>query len=532
MSDDAEAANERKKIEDYLKLYCMEECLDEIVNGIIVDMPSNPYMAIAAAMEAKTMCEIIDISLSPIVVGQNIFGVQATVVTNIGPFTGVACYSTFAEENQPDEIRNYDALKSSIQDIILELDPTNISKIDQLMAAVPMIEMAESMAISIACCRAAARHKAIKPYQFISGLMEIDWKKRLQIPLPIVSILSRVSEDQSFTQNITLVATDRVQSFATALRMTMTASRAIAAHENMKKPSMVSSCGSASIAEIGLTDAIKMVKQALSDTGVSNIFKLGVNLSANQMIIPIEGEQEISSFQYKLDKGTAPLLEAPAADTPTPAKGKKTPSPVTVTAPSEVSGVEFVDHIDALWQDTEMVTIENVLHEKDIEGLKAMKKKIQETVTATRQAKSGRLEYCLTGVGNDLNCNLQVTINGPAFLAIADADVPQFLSEMPYNTIKLQLCNLPSMSSAIEICKKAKKYKLAVMVAASDMSIYPESPDTILADLAVGVGARQFSAGGLAVAENYSKYNRILEIVGENADTATFVGASFRVDKI
>lgn len=532
MSDDAEAANERKKIEDYLKLYCMEECLDEIVNGIIIDQPSNPYMAIAAAMEAKTLCEIIDISLSPAIVGQNIFAVQATVVTNIGPFTGVASYATDEEQTNVDEIRDYDALKSSIQDIILELDPTNVSKIDELIAGVPGIEMAESMAISIACCRAASRHKAIKPYQFISGLMGIDYEKKLNIPLPIVSVLSRVSEDRLFTQNINLVATNRAESFVETLCKIMTASRVIAANDSMKRPAMVSSCGSASVDEVGLMDAIKIVRQALSETGATNQFKLGVNFSADKMLMQVEGEETISVFQYRLDKGTAPVVDVPAA-VAAPVKGKKGGAAAAAAVEvAEASGVELVDSIDALWQDTEMVTIENPLHEQDVEGLRAMKKKIQETVTATRQARNGKLEYSLAGVGNDLNCNLQVTIAGPALLAIPESNMPAFLADMPYNTVKLQLCNLPSITSAIEICKKAKTYKLAVLVASSDTAIYPESPDTFLADLAVGVGARQFAAGGLAVAENYTKYNRILEILGESVDVATFVGSSFRVDKI
>jgi enolase len=124
-----------------------------------------------------------------------------------------------------------------------------------------------------------------------------------------------------------------------------------------------------------------------------------------------------------------------------------------------------------------------------------------------------------------------VTIDGTAFLAIPDADIPTLLQDTPYNTVKLQLCTLANISAALAICKKAKKCKMAIIAAVSDTSEYPETPDTILSDLAVGFGAKQLSAGGMAVGECCSKYNRVLEIVEESGESGVYVGAGFRVDK-
>ena len=51
-----------------------------------------------------------------------------------------------------------------------------------------------------------------------------------------------------------------------------------------------------------------------------------------------------------------------------PVKGKKGGAAAAAAVEvAEASGVELVDSIDALWQDTEMVTIENPLHEQDVE---------------------------------------------------------------------------------------------------------------------------------------------------------------------
>jgi hypothetical protein len=75
-----------------------------------------------------------------------------------------------------------------------------------------------------------------------------------------------------------------------------------------------------------------------------------------------------------MDKGTAPPLEPAAEAAATPAKGKGKAAPAAApAAPTEVSGVELVDHINALWMDTDIVTIENSLHPEDSDGLKALK---------------------------------------------------------------------------------------------------------------------------------------------------------------
>jgi hypothetical protein len=68
MSDEEGGASERQVIEDYLKTFCLEELLDEILNGVITERPKNPYTAIAKACEEKSLPEILDISIVPYLV--------------------------------------------------------------------------------------------------------------------------------------------------------------------------------------------------------------------------------------------------------------------------------------------------------------------------------------------------------------------------------------------------------------------------------------------------------------------------------
>jgi hypothetical protein len=38
------STSERRDIEDYLNLYCIEACMDEVLNEIVEKRPVNPYM--------------------------------------------------------------------------------------------------------------------------------------------------------------------------------------------------------------------------------------------------------------------------------------------------------------------------------------------------------------------------------------------------------------------------------------------------------------------------------------------------------
>ena len=138
MSDE-EVLNERQVIEDYLKTFCLEELLDEILNGVITERPKNPYIAIAKACEKKSLPEILDVSIVPYLVGRNLYGVRAILLTNISSFSGVASYPSNAVQLEPDSVRDYTTLNNALQEILTGLDPTNLSKIDDLISAMYVI---------------------------------------------------------------------------------------------------------------------------------------------------------------------------------------------------------------------------------------------------------------------------------------------------------------------------------------------------------------------------------------------------------
>lgn len=138
------------------------------------------------------------------------------------------------------------------------------------------------------------------------------------------------------------------------------------------------------------------------------------------------------------------------------------------------------------------------------------------------------LQYCLQGIGGDSSCHVQVPLDALAFLAVSNME--QYQQHLPFNCVKLQLSKFSCVSKAIEAVKKAQLVRWPVLVASSDIPTCKETPDTFIADLAVGIGAGQILAGGLFTTETTAKYNRIAEIAAESPNIR-FAAGQFRVEE-
>lgn len=234
--------DEKKLVEDYLAYYCLEECLDEAINNVVIEKPKNPYLAIAAFMETKLIPEILDITLKSHLVGR-IWGVKATVLTNLSSFCGVATYSG----RDMLSIKEYAGLEERARSALLGMDPTQIALIDSTILTIPDIDKAESLALSIACYRAAARHRGIQPYQVISGFMGLQ-DDEVTVPVPVVPILSRIIApgNNRSTQDIYMYAI-KAPSFELALQLCAQLTTDVARLPCVRTPLAMSACGCACV---------------------------------------------------------------------------------------------------------------------------------------------------------------------------------------------------------------------------------------------------------------------------------------------
>lgn len=142
-----------------------------------------------------------------------------------------------------------------------------------------------------------------------------------------------------------------------------------------------------------------------------------------------------------------------------------------------------------------------------------------------RDPASTTLQYCKNGIGGDDGCALQVVADG----GCTDASfIVNYESEMVYNTVKISLQKVGTISQAISLCEAARNANQSIAVSCDGGSI-PETDDSFLADFAVAMGAAQFMAGGVLAGEHMCKYNRLMEIGRENESILfSFLGRRFR----
>jgi hypothetical protein len=258
---------ERKVVEDYLKFFCIEECLDEALNTIAFERPKNPYLAIALFMETKTSHEILDISLSSFVCNMRC-GVKATVTSNLGSFIA---YST--NENGVELFKDFSTIQEKLKTILVGCDPTNLTLIDDQLLTIKDLDRAESFVISVACFRASARHKCMNVYEIIAALVGLI-PEELSIPVPVIPVISRMmfAGLRASTQDVTLTALNAI-SFAHAMETLMVASANISNLDLFKSsPSNQSTSGCPCVDSSAINTILKVTCRFLRNQMFPMIF--------------------------------------------------------------------------------------------------------------------------------------------------------------------------------------------------------------------------------------------------------------------
>jgi enolase len=188
---------ERHEVEEYLKLHCIQECLDEVINDLVDRRPSNPFIAITKMMETKTLSEISDVQICSAITGKGGCGVLATVVTNIGSFSATVAYPY--DSIDCDSLSDYSAVQENLRDSLNQVDPRELSNFDRVLDSLEDLDECVAMAVSMACCRAGARHNGQSLYRYINDALRGEDRNSvgntLKIPLPVVAILSRARVD-------------------------------------------------------------------------------------------------------------------------------------------------------------------------------------------------------------------------------------------------------------------------------------------------------------------------------------------------
>jgi enolase len=526
MSND-DKLSERTKIENYLRDYQLQECLDEAINELIDVRPPNPYLHIARFMETKTMAEIMDLKLRAVILGRALMGVEALVTTNLTVFSGIAPISKYVTSAASSEasLLDFSMIESKVKEAIRGLDPCNLRVIDNELLEVPGITPPVALAISIACCRAGARHNGKTLVRYLAAMLDSAASPHLpRVPVPVVSVVSRAAQGSILvSQQVTVIPTTPTFAEGGVEACLGAAKCVLKKLDELKLPNTVSDQGCPVVtgAAATLDDLLQLVAQALYEETAEGSPKLGIDYRAADLLAAHAGgvgaaaeegggaeATSASTFSYQL-ASAQPDEEADAA------------AGTDSGPPPPLSGQDVAALHASLWRRTGIITLEDPLALRDVSGLAALRDSLQETVVSIKNSDSQELAYNLKGIAGEERCILQV-IADRSISCAKDLD----LVVAPFNTVKINLFSaLGSVYNALQMCKTAKGKLLSLVVGVIEDG--PESNDSFVVDFAVAVGAGQFYGGGMCGGEYVSKFTRLVEIATED-EGIRYAGRAFR----
>ena len=378
------------------------------------------------------------------------------------------------------------------------------------------------------------------------------------LPMPCVTIVSRAAGPaaawNTLSQDVSVIPTTS-SNFPIALEAVMRAYRkAVCIVAERKAPAFPSCSTGCPKLRAPLVDILKIAHEAISVEGTIGGLKLLVDMHGCDLAsVPVapEGEDTESvpasaAITYQVG-GDPPAVEEKVPDK----KGKKGKDTAVAAAPASPrvetysqNGAEFVDSFVNPWIDYEMISVEDPALGTDLETLRLLKtvsiycawfclliiisnsyfivQKTTATIDSIKSSGGSKFEYAFCGVGEDVRCTLQVVADAALLKA---EDLKALSSEAVFDSVKVRPQRYRTVTEAINLCSAARQLGWAVIVGSEEN--LPETSDTFISDLAVAVGAGQFSCGGFGNGFFTAKLDRLLQI-SETDDSVVFVGRRFR----
>jgi enolase len=588
MSDESK---ERQLVEEYMQEYCLEAVIDEVVNGVLEARPSNPYIEMSKLMEAKSTPEILHVRLGAAVVdaGAAVRAAVSTTVGVFEACCGVPSEQPDAEEDFRDYSAIQEEVSSSllgknptefqrIDDII-----QRIEGLDQSVA------LALSMACARAGARHKGMelYHYLAECGKTTPAMPVPCISVVSRAAGPADRWNTHSQDVGVIPTTSSSFAEALEAVTKAYR---TVGRIVADSKAPVLPSSSTGCPKlrSSLADI-LKIAHEATSVEGAAGGLKLVVDMrGCDLAAvPAAAAAAEGEGEVAAppapaasaaaVKYQVG-GEAPVVEK-APEKKAPAKGKAaaevapaSPRPAETYA---VSGAEFVDTFVSSWADYEMVSVEDPGLGSDLDTLRCLKtvslglclclclflfvflfvflflflshkalncshkdptvdnfmlymfassgyQKTADTLNSVKSSGGSKFEYALSGVGEDARCNLQVVADA----ALASAEELKAMSkEAVFNSVKVRPLRYRTVSEAIALCAAVRQLGWALIIGSEESAA--ETTDSFISDLAVAVGAGQFSCGGLGSGVFTAKLDRLLQI-SETDDSVLFVGRKFR----
>jgi enolase len=569
---DVDSSKERAEVEGYMTEHQLEDSLNEIINTVVQDKPVDPYVVFADLLKAKSKAQkgILFIQGHEILDSNGEPTLQVEITTNKGVFSASVANKRAGKGPRDAPILNdgeeerYDgrgvqkaikAISDLIAPDLLGLDPMDQTTIDDILSnkAQSLLPEAEegdddyvapekddegqdiipkpkhigvntTLAISIAVCKAGAKHADKMLYEYIA-LLAGRQPDNTSVPMPIFNVISGGlhASTKNYVQELCVMPVG-AETFAEALKI------GYDVHKFTKR-GIVEEVGQTH-ANAGITgglaphitpeEALDILVAATEKAGHTEKVKFYIDMAASQITIEAE-EDEGAGVDDPQANDEPPKYDVDKFDD-------------EQTQELEKDSDDLIDMYKDWKQRYPVISIEDPFDRKDWDSYFRLKNAFENE--GQEEAEGGEGEAAGGGgeddeedadadaptfppIGGDESCPMQVVADE---LFSVPEDLEKAHDENCINTMTLDPYSRATVMQSVTQCVEAQEYGWGIVV---DGSRPGETLETFVCDLAVGMQAGQFKCGALVGSENTAKFNHLSRIA--LAPTAPpFVGAHFR----
>ena len=200
---DKQLENERQIIETYMQEHGLETTLNDAVNTIVKTRPSDPYVKLGQSLlrSSETANAITGVTAREVLGGDGRPALEVEVTTQHGKFAAATAGGPWDEDGDRFGGKGLkkaaDSVKAVLADKLLTLDVTNQEAVDAALAAEGDAAPANAvLALSIACCKAAAKHGGLELHDHLAQLAGTGGGV---LPMPVVTVVNGGSYGTSTT---------------------------------------------------------------------------------------------------------------------------------------------------------------------------------------------------------------------------------------------------------------------------------------------------------------------------------------------
>ena len=281
--------NEREEIEQYMAVHGLEPHLNTVVNDTVKDRPEDPFafMAEALLLKSEHAHVVLGVSARETLGAQAMPALEVTVRTIQGTFsslTAIGPYDGDARFQGRGVKKAVDAVTHLIQDKLVGRE-LNQPQIDAFLSSEPNVPDSVVLAVSMACCRAAAAHKNLPLHEFIAILANVPDPC---LPSPNFSLVNGADFGKSplHLQEITATLVDAT-SFEEAMEQGVRLQTALRARLDALGHKTVNTGRNGGLV-VGMRDGAAVLQAALDaakSIGLEKSVRFGCDLCAHKLVV-------------------------------------------------------------------------------------------------------------------------------------------------------------------------------------------------------------------------------------------------------